>query len=240
MEIGDDGAHGPSLAGSGFRKFLIGIVGAAIVVIQVLFLRIMLEKLLIVESSSEIYISTKTGITSCFDGNALVTIKEATGNLRKAPIAEVEAGHVIQDCDGFSEVFYAHQYGPADVVRLHAGNATLALTPNHLLISPAGALIPAGALDVARMGDGSSRRVARTVGTSDSVTLVYTRSGSLVVNGFCASSWEHFTDYWTSMDTRVLPAFVTKHDWYKTYFEMESSALDPIMHALWPVHAISI
>jgi len=147
----------------------------------------------------------------------------------------VEVGSCVLDARGERTEVYFRSSSVADQVVLAAGEHTVSLTPGHLVFTDDG-LRPAGALQVgSTLLEAEVHSVEQTRGA---VELIYTLSGSLLAGAIPVSCYEHWTDPWLSGDTRLLYIFGGSHvvtsDWYRAYFDLESSFTDPWVHWLLP------
>lgn len=154
---------------------------------------------------------------------------DAVASLQAQPTPVPLGGVAVGDClwDGASaaRVFY-HSVStePADVLELRIGDAgPVALTPQHLVPLEAGALIPAEA-------------AGATWAQPRHVAQVYTTTGRVQANGVVLSCYEHWSDFWTTLDARFLyhafGASVVASRAYQWYFDAESQLLDPLVQLL--------
>mmetsp|Transcript_83014 Transcript_83014/g.146652 ORF Transcript_83014/g.146652 Transcript_83014/m.146652 type:complete len:297 (-) Transcript_83014:110-1000(-) len=141
--------------------------------------------------------------------------------------------------------------------------AAVNLTAQHLVPTADGRMVPAGYLKPGMEAGGGVVKKLRVhtskPNTQFEVATFYTLSGSLLAGSEAAdhsrchdatacgvevSSYDHWTDPYTSMDTRILfnlfGGSVVNSKLYQAYFWLESSLLDEWMHKLWPMELESL
>mmetsp|Transcript_83015 Transcript_83015/g.146654 ORF Transcript_83015/g.146654 Transcript_83015/m.146654 type:complete len:312 (-) Transcript_83015:110-1045(-) len=188
------------------------------------------------------------------------------------PAQEVVVGECILDAqDAVTQVYFKSIYGTSAVeeiveLELQHDNRNLSpgqraavnLTAQHLVPTADGRMVPAGYLKPGMEAGGGVVKKLR-VHTSKQVATFYTLSGSLLAGSEAAdhsrchdatacgvevSSYDHWTDPYTSMDTRILfnlfGGSVVNSKLYQAYFWLESSLLDEWMHKLWPMELESL
>jgi len=188
------------------------------------------------------------------------------------PAQEVVVGECILDAqDAVTQVYFKSIYGTSAVeeiveLELQHDNRNLSpgqraavnLTAGHLVPTADGRMVPAGYLKPGMEAGGGVVKKLR-VHTSKQVATFYTLSGSLLAGSEAAdhsrchdatacgvevSSYDHWTDPYTSMDTRILfnlfGGSVVNSKLYQAYFWLESSLLDEWMHKLWPMELESL
>lgn len=143
----------------------------------------------------------------------------------------------------------------------HGQKVALNLTGAHLIPTAEGRLIPAAYLRHGQAaGGGIVKQLTVHEAPSESkfeVAMFYTLSGSLLAGsdfseaeennachdatscGVLVSSYEHWTDPYTSLDTRLLfhifGSHVVNSRLYQAYFWLESDTLDKWIHYFWPM-----
>lgn len=146
------------------QKFIIGLFGALLMVVQTSFVIILLDKLLYVENAELAMAVTRSGISGgaggsfgCFGLNSTVFIDDRRTDFiswKEAPISQLRIGDQVAATDergevSPAEVFFIRDYPSGPLVRIHfASGAAVELTEQHLVLVVAGnkraaSLVPA-------------------------------------------------------------------------------------------------
>jgi len=159
--------EGPS-ATARAQKFIIGLFGAILMVVQVSFVIILLDRLLYVENAELAMAVTRSGISGgaggsfgCFGLNSTVFVNERRASFiswKEAPISQLRIGDQVAATDergvaSSAEVFFIRDYPSGPLVRIHlVSGASVELTEQHLVLVAAGnestaKLVPASDLN---------------------------------------------------------------------------------------------
>lgn len=151
----DDHSKGPSVsAAARVQKFIIGLFGAILMVVQVTFVIILLDRFLYVENAELAMAVTRSGISGgaggsfgCFGLNSTVLLHDKTANCmswKKLSIAELHIGDQVAFSNeegemSSAEVYFIRDYPSGPLVRIHlASGAAVELTDQHLVHVVAG------------------------------------------------------------------------------------------------------
>jgi hypothetical protein len=131
------------------QKFLVGLFGAMLMVVQVAFVIIMLDRFLYVENAELAMAVTRSGISGgaggsfgCFGANSTVLLQDWRSDhasWQEVPLLELRIGDQVAAINERNElfstaVFFIRDYPAGPVVRIHLENGvTVELTGGHLL-----------------------------------------------------------------------------------------------------------
>lgn len=131
------------------QKFLVGVFGALLMVVQVAFVIIMLDRFLYVENAELAMAVTRSGISGgaggsfgCFGLNSTVLVQDETSAnalWQEVPLSQVRIGDQVATINERGEVsstavFFIRDYPSGPLLRLHlASGAAVELTPEHLV-----------------------------------------------------------------------------------------------------------
>jgi len=146
------------------QKFIVGLFGAMLMVVQVSFVIILLDKFLYVENAELAMAVTRSGISGgaggsfgCFGLNSTVLLRAKSSDSvswQEMPLSELRIGDQVAATGDrgeltFTEVFFIRDYPSGPLVRIHlASGHAVELTAEHLVLvmaanNSASRLVPA-------------------------------------------------------------------------------------------------